>query len=68
MVVADALMSIWNQGICNHHNEAGRFVYVRSIPTRCVPTNFTIFPRVIALALGQSWVSHSEVTLINMDK
>ena len=32
MLVADGLMPIWHQAICNHHCGAGRSVHTRSVP------------------------------------
>ena len=32
MVVADDLVPIWRQGICNHHDGIGRSVHVRGVP------------------------------------
>ena len=33
MMVADELATIWRQDICNHHDDVGRSVRLRSPPT-----------------------------------
>ena len=30
IVVADGLVPIWHQDICNHHDDVARFAYIQS--------------------------------------